>query len=145
MIFVLVMLVAGVASGQDLKPAAEKNTNFILVKTSLPMAESMRAIGRALVKEGYMIESTDEMLQTITTKRAIDGGLIKYNCQVFAEFDQKPDGLSVKLYARQAGLDSLTANHWMPLYAGFKKTWEKLERIAASLEGVVMYGEDEKR
>jgi hypothetical protein len=142
-LFVLMMLVAGVAIGQDLKPTADKHTNFILVKTSISLEEAMRAVGRALVKEGYMVESTDMVLQSITTKRAVDGGLIKYNCQLFAEFDQKPDGLSVKLYARQDAIDNY--EQWLPLYPGFKKTWEKLEVIAAGLGGVVMYGEDEKR
>jgi hypothetical protein len=131
------------AKAQELKQMPEKHTNYLLVNTSLSMPDAMRAIGRALVKEGYMIESTDAMLQTITTKRAVDGGLIKYNCQVFAEFDEKPAGVDVKLYARQDAIDNY--EQWLPLYTGFKKTWEKLEAVAASLDGVVMYGEDEKR
>jgi hypothetical protein len=131
------------AKGQDLAQMPEKHTNYILVNTSLSMPDAMRAIGRALVKEGYMIESTDAMLQTITTKRAVDGGLVKYNCQVFAEFDEKAAGVTVKLYARQDAIDNY--EQWLPLYPGFKKTWEKLEVIAASLDGSVMYGEDEKR
>jgi hypothetical protein len=108
----------------------------------MSLSDGMRTIGRALVKEGYAIESTDPLLQTITTTRAADGGFIKYHCQVFAEFDETPDGLAVKIYARQAGLDSYTANQWLPLYYNFKKTWSKLEAIAAGLGGSVMYGED---
>lgn len=141
-LLILVFLCAFLgAKGQELKELPDRHTNYILVKTQIPLKDAMRIVGRAISKEGYLIESTDELLQSIRTKQAVDGGLIKYNCQVFADFDQMQDGLQVKIYARQDGIDSYTPQ-WLPIYPGFKKTWEKLEIVAKSIEGAILYGSE---